>query len=45
MKTIKLTDEQAEMAVFELNNGIRGDDPKDKYDNQLKRIIKKIEEA
>lgn len=45
VKKISLTDQQAEMIIYELRSGIRGDDPKDKYDQQLKRLIKKIEEA
>lgn len=43
-KTVRLTDEQVETIVYELEQGIRGDDPKDAYDNKLRRIIKKLSE-
>lgn len=43
MPTINLSKAQAEMVIYELNNSLRGDD--DPYDNKLKRIIKKVEEA
>lgn len=44
-KTITLTEKQVEIVLYELEQGIMGDDPKDAYDQALKRIIKKIQES
>lgn len=42
-RTVTFTEPQVEMLLYELRASIRGDD--DPYDNKLKRLIKKIEEA
>lgn len=44
-KAVRLTEDQIKTIVYELGQGIRGDDPKDAYDNKLKRIINKLSEG
>jgi hypothetical protein len=41
--TIKLTEDQLDTVIYELNQGLLGDN--DPYERKLKTIIKKLEEA
>lgn len=41
MKTVKFTDEQLDMVIYELEQSLRGDN--DSYEKKLKTIIKKLE--
>ncbi len=43
MKTIRLTDKEIELIVWELGQGVLGDSSS--FDNRLQRLIKKFEEA
>lgn len=43
MKTIKLSDKEIELIVWELEQGVLGDSSS--FDNRLQRLIKKFEEA
>ena len=41
-RTIKLTDNQIDLIIYELNQSIRGDD--DAYDRKINNIINKLKE-